>query len=229
MRNQELTNAANFTNLSLRAAVSLNMWGGVTFDVAMRFLQEFPWKRLETLREKVPGVPFQILLYGATIMIYTNYSDKLVHRFCKQASKSDVGVFHLFDYLNYIENLNINVDADSSAGMFMKGNLSCTGDVFNPNKGKYDIEYYINLIRDLSDMGFHSLAIKDMEGILTPHTATMFVSTLREDIHDMPLHIHTNKITGGAVYQSIVPIQAAHTWTNSWYLRIFPWRTYLIG
>ena len=215
MTTQELTNAANFANLSLRDAVSLDMWGGATFDVAMRFLHECPWERLETLREKVPGVLFQMLLYGDNTVGYTNYSNKLVHKFCKQASKSDVDVFHLFGSINYIENLNLNFDAAGSASMFMEGTLSYTGDASDPNKDKSDLSYYIKLIRDLSDMGFHSLAAKDMVGLLNPRAATMLVSTLSEEIPDMPPQIHTHEITGGQ-YTNVL-FQSKH---------IFPYTEY---
>jgi pyruvate carboxylase len=160
MRTQELIRCADATNEVLMNAFSLEMWGGATFDVAMRFLHECPWKRLETLREKVPDVPFQMLLRGANAVGYTNYADNVVYKFCEQAKKSGVDVFRVFDALNYLENLKLGVDAAGKAGGFVEGTVSYTGDVADPSKGKYNLEYYMNLATELVEMGSHSLAIK---------------------------------------------------------------------
>jgi len=103
MRTQELVHAAETTNDILKGCFSMEMWGGATFDVAMRFLHECPWRRLETLREAVPDVPFQMLLRGANAVGYTNYPDNVVKRFCAQAASSGVDIFRVFDSLNYIE------------------------------------------------------------------------------------------------------------------------------
>lgn len=133
---------------------------GATFDVAMRFLHECPWKRLESLREKAPDVPFQMLLRGANAVGYTNYADNVVYKFCEQAQKSGVDVFRVFDSLNYLENLKLGVDAAGKAGGFVEGTMSYTGDVADPAKGKYNLEYYMKLATELVEMGSHSLAIK---------------------------------------------------------------------
>ena len=119
MINQYLANAANFTNLSLRKSFSLNMWGGATFNVDMHFLNEYPWERLKTLREKVLDVPFQMMLYGANTGGYTNYPDKIVHKLFKQAYKSGVEVLHIHNYINYTENLNLSINTAVGAGGFM--------------------------------------------------------------------------------------------------------------
>jgi pyruvate carboxylase len=160
MRTQEFSRCADATNEALMNAFSLEMWGGATFDVAMRFLHECPWKRLESLREKVPDVPFQMLLRGANAVGYTNYADNVVYKFCEQAQKSGIDIFRVFDSLNYLENLKLGVDAAGKAGGFVEGTMSYTGDVADPTKGKYNLEYYMNLARELVDMGSHSLAIK---------------------------------------------------------------------
>ena len=128
--------------------------------MAMRFLHECPWKRLESLREKTPDIPFQMLLRGANAVGYTNYADNVVYKFCDQAQKSGVDVFRVFDSLNYLDNLKLGVDAAGKAGGFVEGTMSYTGDVADPTKGKYNLEYYMNLGRELVDMGSHSLAIK---------------------------------------------------------------------
>ena len=149
-----ITNMDNFSKLALRYVYYLDMWGGETFVVAMRFLHKCPWERLETLREKVPDVPFQILLRGANTVGYTNYPNNLVQKFCKEASKSGVEIFCIFNSINYIDNLKLGGDAAGSAGGFMEGTLSYMGGVLDPKKVKYDLEYYIKITRDLSDMGF---------------------------------------------------------------------------
>jgi pyruvate carboxylase len=199
MRTEELVGCADYTNVALANAFSLEMWGGATFDVAMRFLREDPWERLEQLREKVPDVPFQMLLRGANAVGYTNYADNVVHRFCKQAQKSGVDVFRVFDSLNYLENLKLGVDAAGEAGGFVEGAMSYTGDVADPTKGKYSLDYYMKLADDLVGMGVHSLAIKDMAGLLTPKAATLLVSALREQHPDMPIHVHTHDTAGSGV------------------------------
>jgi pyruvate carboxylase len=199
MRTQELLGCADYTNVALANAFSLEMWGGATFDVAMRFLREDPWERLEKLRTKVPNVPFQMLLRGANAVGYTNYADNVVHRFCNQAHKSGIDVFRVFDSLNYIDNLKLGVDAAGSAGGFVEGAMSYTGDVSDPSKRKYTLDYYMKLADELVGMGVHSLAIKDMAGLLTPKAATLLVTALRKEHPDIPIHVHTHDTAGSGV------------------------------
>jgi pyruvate carboxylase len=208
MRTQELIGCADYTNVALAKAFSLEMWGGATFDVAMRFLREDPWERLETLREKVPDVPFQMLLRGANAVGYTNYADNVVHRFCKQAQKSGVDIFRVFDSLNYLENLKLGVDAAGEAGGFVEGAMSYTGDVADPTQGKYTLDYYMKLADDLVGMGVHSLAIKDMAGLLTPKAATLLVTALRKEYPDMPIHVHTHDTAGSGVASMLAAASA---------------------
>ena len=130
-----------------------------------------------------------MLLRSANAVGYINYSNIIIHKFCKQASKYSVYVFRIFDYLNYTENLNIGVDAAGSASGFVEGTLSYTGGVSEPNKGKYDLEYNINLTRDITDMGIHYLAVKNMAGLLTPCASTMLVLVLGEYLPVIPLHM----------------------------------------
>ena len=165
----------------------------------MRFLRECPWERLETLREKVPNVPFQMLLRGANAVGYTNYPDNVVYKFCDQARKSGIDVFRVFDSLNYLENLQLGVDAAGKAGGFVEGTMSYTGDVADPTKGKYSLDYYLELASKLNDMGVHSLAIKDMAGLLTPKAASMLVGALRKEHPDLPIHVHTHDTAGNGV------------------------------
>jgi pyruvate carboxylase len=208
MRTQELLKCAEFTNIALANAFSMEMWGGATFDVAMRFLHECPWERLEKLRVLVPDVPFQMLLRGANAVGYTNYPDNVVYKFCNQAHKSGIDVFRVFDSLNYIENLKLGVDAAGKSGGFVEGAMSYTGDVADPNKGKYSLEYYLNLAKELVEMGVHSLAIKDMAGLLTPRATKMLVGALREQHPDMPIHVHTHDTPGSGVASMLAAAEA---------------------
>merc|ERR1719199_2191489 len=195
MRTQELVHAAETTNDILKGCFSMEMWGGATFDVAMRFLHECPWRRLETLREAVPDVPFQMLLRGANAVGYTNYPDNVVKRFCAQAASSGVDIFRVFDSLNYIENLKLGVEAAGEAGGFVEAAICYTGDVTAPGKSLYTLDYYVDYARKLNEIGVHSIAIKDMAGLLTPRGATILVGALRAELPDMPIHMHTHDTT----------------------------------
>ena len=208
VRTQDLLTSAPYSNKVLSNAFSMEMWGGATFDVAMRFLNECPWDRLEKLREQVPNVPFQMLLRGANAVGYTNYPDNVVHKFCEQAHESGVDVFRVFDSLNYLDNLQLGVDAAGQAGGFVEGTMSYTGDVSDPDKGKYNMDYYLDLSRKLVDMGVHSLAIKDMAGLLTPRATSELVSALRAEHPDTPIHVHTHDTAGSGVASMIAAAQA---------------------
>jgi len=208
MRTAELVRAADYTNAVLSNAFSLEMWGGATFDVSMRFLHECPWKRLEDLRAKVPDVPFQMLLRGANAVGYTNYPDNVVYEFCEQAKKSGIDIFRVFDSLNYIDNLELGVKAALAAGAFVEGAMSYTGDISDPKKTKYNLEYYLALSDKLVDMGVHSLAIKDMAGLLTPRSASKLISALRERHPETPIHVHTHDTAGSGMASMIAAAEA---------------------
>ena len=208
MRTSELENCAEYTNMVLNNAFSMEMWGGATFDVAMRFLHECPWERLEKLREKVPDVPFQMLLRGANAVGYTTYPDNVVYKFCKQAKDSGIDIFRVFDSLNYVDNLKLGVEAAGAAGGFVEGTMSYTGNVADLSKGKYNLEYYQKLADDLVGMGVHSLAIKDMAGLLTPAASKMLVGALREQHPDVPIHVHTHDTPGVGVASMLAAAEA---------------------
>ena len=208
MRTCELLGAAEPTNELLKGFFSLEMWGGATFDVSMRFLHECPWKRLETLREAVPDVPFQMLLRGANAVGYTNYPDNVVKRFCKQAEASGIDVFRVFDSLNYLENLKLGIDAAGEAGGFVEATICYTGDVASPGNGLYNLEYYVEYGRQLAALNVHAIAIKDMAGLLTPRAATILVGALRETLPDMPIHVHTHDTAGCGVAMYLAAAEA---------------------
>ena len=174
------------------------MWGGATFDVSMRFLNECPWDRLGRMREAVPDIPFQMLLRGANAVGYTSYPDNVVYKFCDVAKKHGMDVFRVFDSVNYIENMRLGIDAVGAAGGIIEAAVCYTGDVSAPN-ARYNLDYYVNFARQLVQLGAHVLAIKDMAGLLTPKAATLLISTLRKEFPDIPIHVHTHDTAGTGV------------------------------
>uniref|UniRef100_F1RUV5 Pyruvate carboxylase n=1 Tax=Sus scrofa TaxID=9823 RepID=F1RUV5_PIG len=195
--------AHNFSKL-----FSIENWGGATFDVAMRFLYECPWRRLQELRELIPNIPFQMLLRGANAVGYTNYPDNVVFKFCEVAKENGMDVFRVFDSLNYLPNLLLGMEAVGSAGGVVEAAISYTGDVADPSRTKYSLQYYMDLAEELVRAGTHILCIKDMAGLLKPAACTMLVSSLRDRFPDLPLHIHTHDTSGAGVAAMLACAQA---------------------
>jgi pyruvate carboxylase len=181
LRTIDILNIAPATKIALANAYSLECWGGATFDVTMRFLRECPWERLAEMREAVPDVPFQMLLRGANAVGYTSYADNVNYEFCKMAKDTGMDVFRIFDSVNYLENMRLGIDCVGEAGGIIEAACCYTGDVTNPHKGMYDLEYYLNFVRELHSLGIHVLAIKDMAGLLKPEAATMLVGAIRQE------------------------------------------------
>uniref|UniRef100_A0A7N5K316 Pyruvate carboxylase n=1 Tax=Ailuropoda melanoleuca TaxID=9646 RepID=A0A7N5K316_AILME len=181
---------------------------GATFDVAMRFLYECPWRRLQELRELIPNIPFQMLLRGANAVGYTNYPDNVVFKFCEVAKENGMDVFRVFDSLNYMPNLLLGMEAAGSAGGVVEAAISYTGDVADPSRTKYSLQYYMDLAEELVRAGTHILCIKDMAGLLKPMACTMLVSSLRDRFPDLPLHIHTHDTSGAGVAAMLACAQA---------------------
>ncbi|XP_077260716.1 pyruvate carboxylase isoform X1 [Temnothorax americanus] len=186
--------AHKFSNL-----YSLENWGGATFDVALRFLHECPWERLEDMRKTIPNIPFQMLLRGANAVGYTNYPDNVVFKFCELAVKTGMDIFRVFDSLNYLPNLIVGMEAAGNAGGIVEAAISYTGDVSDPNRTKYNLKYYTDLADELVKVGTHVLAIKDMAGLLKPRAAEMLIDAIRQKHPDVPLHIHTHDTAGAGV------------------------------
>ena len=174
---------------------SLECWGGATFDVSMRFLKECPWERLRTLREKVPNILFQMLLRGANGVGYTNYPDNVVRQFVHQAAESGVDVFRVFDSLNWVENMRVAMDAVLETDRLLEGTICYTGDMLDPKRSKYDLEYYVKMARELKAAGCHIIAIKDMAGILKPVAARLLIPEIRSET-GLPVHLHTHDTSG---------------------------------
>nr|XP_032517894.1 pyruvate carboxylase, mitochondrial isoform X1 [Danaus plexippus plexippus] len=186
--------AHNFSNL-----YSLENWGGATFDVALRFLHECPWERLEDMRRLIPNIPFQMLLRGANAVGYTNYPDNVVFKFCEMAVKSGMDIFRVFDSLNYLPNLILGMDAAGKAGGVVEAAISYTGDVSDPNKTKYNLKYYCDLADELVKAGTHVLGIKDMAGLLKPQAAKLLITAIRDKHPSVPIHVHTHDTSGAGV------------------------------
>jgi pyruvate carboxylase len=208
VRTRDLATIAPATARLLPRLFSLEMWGGATFDVALRFLREDPWERLERLRELVPNVPFQMLLRGANAVGYTSYPDNVVRRFARVARARGIDVFRIFDSLNYVENLKLGIDAVGEADGVIEASICYTGDVSDATRTKYSLQYYIDLAGELNDLGIHLLNIKDMAGLLKPRAATMLVSALRNAFPELPIHVHTHDTAGTGVASMIACAEA---------------------
>ncbi len=172
---------------------SLEMWGGATFDVAMRFLHECPWQRLRLLREAVPNILFQMLFRGSNAVGYKAYPDNLIEKFIIESWENGIDVFRIFDSLNWIEGMkkSIQVVREQTGGI-AEATICYTGDVLNTDKSnKFNLQYYLDLARQLEDAGAHTLALKDMAGLLKPYAAEVLIPALKEAT-DLPIHLHTH-------------------------------------
>ena len=174
---------------------SLEMWGGATFDTAMRFLNEDPWNRLRSLREKVPNICFQMLLRGANAVGYTSYPANVVAGFVKHAAEAGMDIFRVFDSLNDLKNMKAAMEAVQETHGICEGALCYTGDILDPARAKYSLKYYVALAKELEKMGAHFLAIKDMAGLCRPYAASALVKALKEAI-GIPVHFHTHDTSG---------------------------------
>jgi len=175
---------------------SMEMWGGATFDTAMRFLREDPWDRLRDLRERIPNICFQMLFRGSNAVGYSNYPDNVVAGFVKHAADAGMDIFRIFDSLNYLPNMQVAMEAAREHGKAVCEAAVCyTGDITDPNRAKYSLNYYINKAKELEKMGAHILCIKDMAGLAHPAAISKLVSALKQEI-SIPIHFHTHDTSG---------------------------------
>jgi pyruvate carboxylase len=184
--------------MSHRAAklFSVEMWGGATFDTAMRFLSEDPWERLRRLRARIPNICFQMLFRGSNAVGYSNYPENVVVGFVKHAAASGIDIFRIFDSLNYTPNLRVAMEAVQDTHAICEAAICYTGDIIDPKRTKYSLKYYVKLAKELEKMGAHILAIKDMAGLCRPYAAYQLVKALKEEI-GLPIHFHTHDTAGG--------------------------------
>ncbi len=175
---------------------SLEMWGGATFDTSMRFLQEDPWDRLAALRARIPNILFQMLLRASNAVGYTNYPDDLVREFIKRSAANGIDVFRIFDSLNWTPNMKVPMETvRKHTGALCEAAICYTGDILDPSRTKYSLNYYVKLARELVSMGTHILAIKDMAGLCKPYAAHALVKALRDEV-GVPIHFHTHDTSG---------------------------------
>ncbi|MEQ5868406.1 pyruvate carboxylase [Sagittula sp. NFXS13] len=198
MRSIDMIGAAPAYAHNLPQLFSMECWGGATFDVAYRFLQECPWQRLRDLRERMPNLMTQMLLRGANGVGYTNYPDNVVQAFVKQAAETGVDVFRVFDSLNWVENMRVAMDAVLENNKVLEGTVCYTGDMLDPDRSKYDLKYYVSMAKDLRDAGAHVIGLKDMAGLLKANAAFALVKTLKEEV-GLPVHFHTHDTSGAAI------------------------------
>jgi pyruvate carboxylase len=206
-RTHDLIGPAAYYARHLSGLLSLEAWGGATFDVAMRFLREDPWDRLHQLRERVPNVLLQMLLRASNAVGYTNYPDNVVRYFVAQAADGGVDLFRVFDSLNWVENMRVAMDAVRESGMLLEAAICYTGDLTDPSRTKYDLDYYVRMARELEAAGAHILGIKDMAGLCKPEAARMLVRALRDEV-GIPIHFHTHDTSGIAAASVLAAAEA---------------------
>jgi len=198
MRTYDMLQIADYLAESGHNLFSLEMWGGATFDVSYRFLKESPWERLRKLRERIPNILFQMLIRGANAVGYKNYPDNLIKKFVQEAAASGIDLFRIFDALNWWPNLELTLSEVKKAGALAEVSICYTGDILDPDRSKYDLDYYTRKAREVEEMGADILCIKDMAGLLKPYAAKTLISALKAEV-DLPIHLHTHDTSGNGL------------------------------
>jgi len=198
VRTKDMTAIAQYMAHAMPNAFALEMWGGATFDVAYRFLNESPWERLALLREKIPNIPFMMLLRGANAVGYTSYPDNVIRQFIKESAAAGMDIFRIFDSLNWLPNMELSIEEVLKQNKVAEGYICYTGDISDPTRDKYNLKYYVNMAKELERRGVHILGIKDMSGLLKPYAAHKLVSTLKGEI-GLPIHLHTHDTSGTGI------------------------------
>ncbi|MBX4907353.1 MULTISPECIES: pyruvate carboxylase [Rhizobium] len=207
MRTYDIARIAGTYAHALPNLLSLECWGGATFDVSMRFLTEDPWERLALIREGAPNLLLQMLLRGANGVGYTNYPDNVVKYFVRQAAKGGIDLFRVFDCLNWVENMRVSMDAVAEENKLCEAAICYTGDILNSARPKYDLKYYTDLAVELEKAGAHIIALKDMAGLLKPAAAKVLFKALREAT-GLPIHFHTHDTSGIAAATVLAAVEA---------------------
>ena len=195
VRTYDMLRIADYVSKRLSNLYSLEMWGGATFDVSMRFLHEDPWNRLQVLRTAIPNICFQMLLRASNAVGYTAYPDNVVREFVREAAQQGIDIFRIFDSLNWLPNMKVAVETVLETGRLCEAAVCYTGDLLDPRRDKYSLKYYVRIAKELEKMGTHVLGIKDMAGLLRPYAAYKLVKTLREEV-GVPIHLHTHDTSG---------------------------------
>ncbi len=198
VRTRDMVTIANATAHVLKDCFSLEMWGGATFDASYRFLTESPWVRLDELRSRIPNIPFQMLFRGSNAVGYSSYPDNLIKEFIKEAARSGIDIFRIFDSLNWLPNMELAIEEVAKAGKVVEATVCYTGNILDPNRDKYSLKYYVDFAKELEKRGAHILCIKDMSGLLKPYAAKKLVKALKEEV-GMPIHLHTHDTTANQI------------------------------
>ena len=207
MRSHDLLAAAPAYSHLLPGLLSVECWGGATFDVAMRFLKEDPWRRLRDFRAAMPNLLLQMLLRASNGVGYTNYPDNVVRYFVEQAAANGVDLFRVFDSLNWVENMRSAMDAVIESGKLCEAAICYTGDIADPARSKYDLDYYLDMARELEAAGAHIIAVKDMAGLCKPPAATALIKALKQET-GLPIHFHTHDTSGIGGASVIAAVEA---------------------
>ena len=195
MRSIDMLRVAPAYASTLPNLFSMECWGGATFDVAYRFLQECPWQRLREMRRDMPNLLTQMLVRSSNGVGYTNLPDNVVQLFIRKSADVGMDVFRVFDPLNWVENMRVACDAVLETGRILEASFCYTGDIHDPDRAKYSLQYYVGIARELEALGAHVLCIKDMAGLVKPAAATALVKALKDEI-TIPIHFHTHNTSG---------------------------------
>ncbi len=208
LRTNGLVMVAPYVARLMPELLSVECWGGATYDVALRFLKEDPWERLAALREALPNICLQMLLRGRNTVGYTPYPESVTKAFVDEATATGIDIYRIFDALNNVESMRPAIEAVRETGTAIaEVAMSYTGDLSDPGENLYTLDYYLRLAEQIVDAGAHVLAIKDMAGLLRPQAATALVSALRSRF-DMPVHVHTHDTPGGQLATYLAAWQA---------------------
>ncbi|MBC2579661.1 pyruvate carboxylase [Clostridium sp. DJ247] len=206
LRTRDMIKIAQAQSVLGKDLFSMEMWGGATFDVAYRFLNESPWERLKELRRRIPNVLFQMLIRGANAVGYKNYPDNVIREFIKESADSGIDVFRIFDSLNWLKGMEVAIDEVLKQGKVAEACICYTGDILDTSRDKYTLEYYVKLAKEIEKTGAHILGIKDMSALLKPYAAVKLIKALKDEI-SIPIHLHTHDTTGNGV---ATVLMAAH-------------------
>ncbi|MDG1087582.1 MAG: hypothetical protein P8P20_07595, partial [Acidimicrobiales bacterium] len=207
VRSIDLTRGAEAIAHATSGLLSLECWGGATFDVALRFLHEDPWKRLEALREAAPNLCLQMLIRGRNAVGYSPYPDVVARTFVAEAHRTGIDIFRVFDAFNDIEQMRPAIEAAIEVGAVAEGTLCYSGNMTDPGEDLYTLDYYLGVAEKLVDAGAHILCIKDMAGLLRAPAASILISALR-DRFDTPVHLHSHDTSGGQLATYAAAAQA---------------------
>ncbi|QSQ15681.1 pyruvate carboxylase [Myxococcus landrumensis] len=206
MRTRDVLRVAPATAHLASDLFSLESWGGATFDTAYRFLNEDPWARLRALKAAAPNLLLQMLLRGANAVGYTSYPNNVVEAFIDEAAEAGVDVFRIFDSLNDLGSMEVSINRVLKTGKVAEVAICYTGDVANPKRKKYTLDYYADLAKRIEDSGAHFLCIKDMAGLLRPRAAATLMDRLRE-VTRLPIHLHMHDTAGNGIASYLEAIE----------------------